>query len=110
MIEAQSLSRIFAVEHAGEIFVNGCRTTREGFVGSAFTIGIPALAAFSPLKILFVTKRAVESAITAARTWRGNPVVVFALVVALRADRHTRDRVTPFCWFSIERATFLASS
>jgi AbiU2 len=44
---------------------------------------------FSPL-ILFKTEWAMQSSIAASRAWRGYPVVVFALVAALCANRHTR--------------------
>ena len=101
LIEAQSLSRVFAVEHAAEVFVDGRGAARERFIGSTLAMGTAALAALSAPLILFVTKRAVESAITAVRTWRGYPVVILAAMVALRADRHTSDSVTQFYCFSI---------
>lgn len=86
-----------SVQRTGEIFVDGRGAAREGFVSSALAIGTMALAAFSSLLVFFKTKWAMQSRIAAPCTWRGNPVVVFALVVALCADRHTSDRVTQFC-------------
>jgi hypothetical protein len=43
----------------------------------------------------------MQSAIATARAGRGYPVMVFSVVVALYADRHTSDSVTQFYCFSI---------
>ena len=103
---AQSVSGAFSVEHATEVSVDGRGAAREGFIVGALARGIAALAALSAALVAFETELAIAPvSVAAARAWRGNPVVVFALVVALCADRHTSDRVTQFCWFSIERVS-----
>ena len=91
LIGAQSRARVFAVERATEIFVDGRGAACEGFVSSALAIGTTALAALSAALVAFETELAIAPvSVAAGRAWRGNPVVVFALVVALCADRHTR--------------------
>jgi hypothetical protein len=86
--DSQSVSGASAVEHAAEVFVDRRRSIGEGFVGGAGAIRISALAAFSSLPVFFKTEWAMQSGIATAGAGRGYPVVVFALVVALCADRH----------------------
>ena len=93
-------SGVFFVERTGEIFVNGCGAAREGFVGSARAIGAGIGRVFFAACI-FQNRMGNSIPYCCTLSMAGYPVVFFALVVALCADRHTSDRVTQFCWFSI---------
>jgi hypothetical protein len=95
------------VNRAGEIFVDGRGAVCEGFVGRAVACADVALAAFSGALIVFETEVAIAPVLVAApRAWRGYPVVIFSVVVALHANGHAREGTSTLFLFNIGSCCF----
>ena len=81
------------MERAAEVLIDRSGAACEGFVGSAPAILVAALAAFSSPLILFKTAAAITPVFVGAlRAQLGQPVVIFAAMIAPFADRHTAER------------------
>jgi hypothetical protein len=95
------------VQRPAEVFIDGCGLTREGFIGGALARGEAALAALSAALIGFKTEPAIAPfIITAPRAWRGYPVMIVSVVVALHANGHARKGTSTLFLFNIGSCCF----